>query len=190
MTPEEAWQEEAYDEMVAEILASHKEEIIDGFVSERMGSYYRNHPDLTVPAEAAIEEARNLIDVSPTASLVFSASAIEITLRDVLLKPVPFGMVHDENTGPLIADLVVGNNQFRTLLFTILEDYGLNVTGDKRPGSSKTLWEEISEIQKTRNNILHRGEKATHEFADTSLKIADAFLYRLYPLLRQRIAGT
>jgi len=126
MTLGDAWQEEAYDKMVAEILASHKEEIIDEFVSERMGSYYRSHPDLTVPAEAAIEEARNLIDVSPTASLVFSASAIEITLRDVLLKPVAFGMVHDENTGLLNADLVVENNRFKTLLLTILEDYGLS----------------------------------------------------------------
>ncbi len=102
ITPEEAWQEEAYDRMVEEILESHKEDIIDEFVSERLASYYRNHPDLTVPTESAIKEARHLLEVSPTASLVFSRSAIEITLRDVLLKPVAFGMVHDEKAGSLI----------------------------------------------------------------------------------------
>ncbi len=118
ITPEEAWQEEAHDRMVEEILESHREDIIDEFVSERMASYYRNHPDLTAPAEAAIDEARDLLEVSPTASLVFSRSAIEITLRDVLLKPVAFGMVHDENAGSLMADLAIGNRHFTRLLFS------------------------------------------------------------------------
>src|SRR5271157_5038433 len=80
MTPEDAWQEEAYDRMVAEVLNAHKDDIVNESVSERMGSYYRDHPDLTAPAEAATEEARNLVNVSPAASLVFSRSAAEITL--------------------------------------------------------------------------------------------------------------
>ena len=106
MTWEEAQGEEAYDRMVEEILSSHKDEIIDeflqshkddiinDFISERMTAYYRNHPNLTVPADRAIGEAQRLMEISPTASLVFSRSAVEITLKDVLLKPVAFGMVH------------------------------------------------------------------------------------------------
>jgi hypothetical protein len=99
MTWEEAQAEEAYDHMVEEILSSHKDEIIDKFleshkddiidefISERMTAYYRHHPNLTVPADTAIGEAQKLIEISPAASLVFSRSAVEITLRDVLLKP-------------------------------------------------------------------------------------------------------
>jgi hypothetical protein len=90
MTPEDAWQEEASDRMVAEILESHKDDIIDEFVAERMGSYYKDHPNLTAPAKAALEEARNLLYVSPAASLVFSRSAVEITLRRNNIKRCAF----------------------------------------------------------------------------------------------------
>ena len=61
MTPEDAWREEAYGQMVKEILESHREEIIDEFVSERMASYYRNNPDLSAAAESALAEARSLL---------------------------------------------------------------------------------------------------------------------------------
>ena len=69
---EDAWREEAYDQMVREILESHREEIVDEFGSERMASYYRNNPDLAAGAESALAESRSLLSFSPTASLVFS----------------------------------------------------------------------------------------------------------------------
>ena len=155
MTLEEAQEEEAYAHMVEEILSSHKGEIIDEFIeshkdniidefiSERMTAYYRHHPNLTAPADTAIGEAQKLIEISPAASLVFSRSAVEITLRDVLLKPVAFGMVHDENNGPLIAELVIGSHNFTRSLFNVLEDYGL----DLKQVSHKKLWEEMEEIK-------------------------------------------
>jgi hypothetical protein len=189
MTPEDAWQEEAYDHMVAEILESHKDDIISEFVSERMASYYRSHPDVTAQAQSAIEEAHGLIDVSPTASLVFSRSAVEITLRDVLLKPVAYGMVHDETAGLLIAELVIGNRHFTKLLFSVLENYGLDLKRAVRGGSSKSLWAEMEEIKETRNRIVHYGEKASHDIAKLSLEIATILLHKLYPHLRSAITG-
>jgi hypothetical protein len=169
ITWEEAQEEEAYSRMVDEILASHKDDIIDeflaehkddiinDFLSERTKSYYRDHPNLTVSADTAIEEAQNLIDVSPRASLVFSFSAIEITLRDILLKPVAVGMVHDDNTGRLIAEFVIRSNSFTKLLLQILEHYGFDLKQVTRPGSDKKLWVEIEEAKQIRNNILHNG---------------------------------
>lgn len=188
-TLEDALEEEAYARMVDDVISAHKDDIISDFVSERMKSYYLNNPHLTAPAEAAIEEAYKLIDVSPTASLVFSSSAIEITLRDVLLKPIAAGMVHDEDTGPLIADLVIEHRHFTKLLFNILENYGLNLKQDTRPGSGKNLWSEMEEIKTLRNKILHQGEKATLEMATLSLEISVALLHRLFPHLRKAIVG-
>ena len=63
MTPEEAWQEEAYDQMVREILDSNRDNIINEFVSKRMASYYLNHPDLTSATQAALDEARSLLEL-------------------------------------------------------------------------------------------------------------------------------
>jgi hypothetical protein len=166
MTWEEAQEEEAYSRMVDEIIASHKDDIIDewlaehkehiieDFISERMNAYYLNTPHLTSSADIAIEEAQKLIDISARASLVFSVSAIEITLRDILLKPVAVGMMHDDNTGPIMAEFVIRSNSFTKLLLQILEHCGLDLKQVTRHGSYKKLWVEIEDVKKYRNKIL------------------------------------
>jgi hypothetical protein len=201
MTWEEAQEEEAYSRMVDEILASHKDDIIDEFltehkddiinefISERMNSYYLNAPNLTAPADMAIEEAQKLIDISPRASLVFSVSAIEITLRDILLKPVAIGMIHDDDTAPIMAEFIIRSNSFTKLLLQILEQYGLDLKQVRRRGSDKKLWMEIEEVKEHRNNILHRGGTASQEVANLSLDIAISVLRRLYPALRKAVVG-
>ena len=176
MTLEEAWREEDYDQMVKEFLESNREVIIDEYVSERIASYYQKNPDLAAAAESARGEARSLLESNPTASLVFSRSATEIALRDVLLKPIAYGMVHNENTGSLMAELAVRNQQFTKLLFSALEDYGVDLTKIFRNGAFNNLWAEIQEISKTRNKILHLGRKASKEQAERSLEIATMLL--------------
>lgn len=187
MTPHDAWQEEAYDRMVDEILESHRDEIIDELAAERMASYYQNNPNLTEAAESALVEARSLLKSSPTASLVFSRSATEIALRDVLLKPLAYGMVHDEKAGSLLVELVIRNRQFTELLFGVLEYYGVDLKSFTREGASDNIWAEIGEIAKTRNRILHRGEKASDEQANRSIKLATILLDKIYPSLRRQI---
>ena len=190
MTPEDAWREEAYDQMVKEILESHREEIIDEFVSERMASYYRNNPDLAAAAESALAEARSLLSSNPTASLFFSRSATEIALRDVLLKPIAHGMVHDEHGGGLMVELAIRNQQFTKLLFGLLEQYGIDLKARFRKGARKNIRAEIQETANTRNQILHGGTKASKEQAERSLEIAVILLDKLYPYLRVQVLVT
>lgn len=187
MTPDEAQREEAYGRMIDEILESHRDEIIDEFVSERMASYYKNNPNLTAAAESALVEACSLLKSSPTASLVFSRSATEIALRDVLLKPLAYGMVHDEKAGSLLVELAIRNRQFTKLLFSVLENYGVALKSFTREGAPNSIWAEIEEIAETRNRILHRGEKASDEQANRSIEIATILLERFYPNLRKQI---
>ena len=187
MTPYDAWREEAYDQMVNEILESHRDEIIDEFVFERMVSYYQNNPNLTAAAASALVEARSLLKSSPTASLVFSRSATEIALRDVLLKPLAYGMVHDEKAGSLMVELAIRNQQFIKLLFSVLEYYDVDPKSLTREGASNNIWKEIQEISDTRNQILHHGEKASDEQASRSIDLASIVLDKLYPYLRKQI---
>ena len=105
------------------------------------------------------------------------------------MKPVAFGMVHDENNGPLIAELVIGSHNFTRLLFNVLEDYGLDLKQVRRPGSHKKLWEEMEDIKQIRNKILHSGGAASRDAAEISLEIAIMLLRNLYPELRKCIVG-
>ena len=104
-----------------------------------MASYYRNNPDLSAAAESALAEARFLLSSNPTASLVFSRSATEIALRDVLLKPIAHGMVRDEHGGALMVELAIRNQPFTKLLFGVLEEYGIDLKSLSRKGASNNL---------------------------------------------------
>lgn len=187
---EDAMQEAAYDQMVEEILEDNKDQIIEEFVAERLRSYYKEHPDLDGPAKSALNEARDLLDVSSTASLLFSRSATEIAIRDVLLRPVVFGMVHDESTANVISELVLGNQKFKRLLFSILETNGVDLKKTTRPNSSVNLWNEMEEIKKLRNRIIHDGIKAKHEDAVVSLELAEIIIEGVFPHLRKRIMSS
>lgn len=175
------------DRMVEEILEDNKDQIIDEFVTERMASYYAKHPGFDVPAKNAIQDARDLLNSHPTASLVFSGSATEMALRDVLLKPVVYGMVHEESTAEGIAGLVIRNSKFQTLLFDILKKHGVDLEKIKRPKSANTLWMEIKKIKDIRNRVLHSGEKATREDAEISLELAEIIIEGVFPHLKKKI---
>ena len=59
---EDAWQEEAYDRMVEEIL-EHPSEIIGEFAKGRLLSDHADHPNLADQATHALQEARMLLSV-------------------------------------------------------------------------------------------------------------------------------
>ncbi len=86
-----------------------------------------------------------------------------------------------------MVELALENQQFTKLLFSVLEDYGLDLKKAVRNRGSNNLWAEIQEIIEIRNLILHRGEKASKEQAERSLEIAYILLDKLYPYLRKRI---
>ena len=118
ITPEEA----AYDDYMAELYEEHKKEAIEEFTGERLQSYYLDHKLLAKPAFDALTEARNLLSTNATAGLIFSAIAMEVGLKDTLLKPIVFGLVHAVSVATLITDLAVsptGMDRYRELLIQI-----------------------------------------------------------------------
>ena len=107
-----------------------------------------------------------------------------------LLRPVVYGMVHDENTANIISELVLGNRQFTGLLFNILETHGVDLKKITRPKSSDNLWKEMEEIKELRNRIIHYGEKAKPEDAVLSLELAEIIIEKVFPHLRKRITSS
>ena len=110
---------------------------------------------------------------------------MEVGLKAILLKPIVHGLVHAESVASLITDLTVshtGMDRYRTLLLHVLQEHGgVDLNTFKRPGSSKTLWEEINEIQKIRNAIMHRAEKASEQNADLALGVASEIVDNIFP---------
>ena len=160
--PYEAEQEEWYAHIAAKFYEEHKEQAISEFVTERLRSYYLTNPDVTVAALRMYKEGIELENISTTAAVVFFSAAIELALKSALLKPVVYGLVHNESLAVLVAELAVkhvGIDKLRDLLLGILEEYGrINLNKFHIEGHAKPLWEEMREIQNVRNAIVHRGQ--------------------------------
>ena len=176
---------------MTQLYEEHKKEAIEEFTDERLQSYYLNHKLLAKPAVHALSEARNLIGTNETASFIFATIAMEVGLKTTLLKPIVYGLVHDDSVAVLITDLTVshtGMDKYRKLLLQVLRDHGgVDLDNFKRSGANKMLWEEIKNIQKIRNSIMHRGEAASKEEATLALRVASEILETMFPAVATKM---
>jgi len=187
MTHEEA----AYEDYIAQLYEEHKKEAIEEFTDERLQSYYLDNKLLAKPAFDALTEARNLNSTNTTAGFIFSAIAMEVGLKDMLLKPIVFGLVHTVSVASLVTDLAIshtGMDRYRDLLLQILRQHGgVDLDSFKRPTSNKPIWHEIGEVQKKRNAILHRAEAASVEEAVLALGVASAIIETMFPAVATKM---
>ena len=181
----------AAEQYMEQLYQEHKKEALEEFTSERLQSLYLKQPDLALPALQALADARKLQDVHAGAALVFGAVAMEIGIRTVLIKPVVYGLVHQDSVASIITDLVTSHasfDRFRGLLFQVLANHGgVDLRIAKRPGSMILLWEEMSTIQKKRNAVLHRGEQAAANDVTLSIEVASTILDGLIPSVLHRL---
>ena len=133
-----------------------------------------------------LHEAENCIETSPTASLVISSAAIETALKHLLLRPLVFGMIYDDNTAKVIAELLLRSSRFERLLFHILEDRGLDIRARKRDGATVSLWDESEQIKQLRNDVVHKGSLVGLVEAQWAVELAGFFVKRIYPGLRSQ----
>lgn len=177
-----------------ELFEEHYEEAIRQFTSERLQSYYLAHPNLAIPARQMLVYAHLLRPKFPQAALVFAVTAIELTLKTILLKPIIFGLVHTEDLASFIADMTIkqsGLDRFHTLLTEILAHLGnVELQKVKRLDSTKTLWEEFVEVQKSRNALVHGGQKCNDGLADLAISIAVTLLNEIFPQVLAKLGLT
>ena len=183
MTEEEA----RYEQWMDDLYSEHSKQAVEEFTTERLRSYYQANPRVAKPVIDVLQEARSLLHQHPAPALVFAAIAIEAGLKQVLLRPIVSGLVQSESAASLITDLALERTcmeRFRDLLFQVLSEHGgVNVSSFVRTGSSRRLWDEIIEVQKRRNAVMHRAEQASFEEAAQSIEVAAAIVEVLFPAI-------
>ena len=181
MTLQEAQQEEYMDQLYEE----HKELAIQEFIDERLQSYYGEHRLLAKPAFDALTEAKELISNHYTAAFLLSAIAVEVGLKEMLVKPIVFGLVHTASVASLITDMVLSRpdqKKYRDLLLHLLRHHGdVDLHSYKRQDSRRPIWEEITEVKKKRDLIVHRAQTASISEAETALGVASTVIDTLFP---------
>jgi len=178
-----AW-DDFYEQISSELYPNHKEQAIEKFTADRLRSYYLKYPDVMRPAVLAYNEASKLHDAEyHSAALVFFVTSIELFLKSTLLKPVVYGLVHND----ALADVVVqqalsqaGYERYNKLLARLMADMAtIDLNEIKREGASKPLLDEAHDVQKIRNEVIHQGRKCTVNEANLAREVASQVYTRI-----------
>ena len=164
-----------YEQISQELYPEHKEQAIDEFIEERMHSYYLSNPNIIQAPIDSYLNASELSDISPRGALVMYTTAVELFLKSVLLKPVLFGMINNENVAKLIVDSSVGQagfNRYKKLLNSLCLCVANIKLSDIQGTSGKPILDEAEEIQEVRNRVLHQGYNASVDEMEKAKNIA------------------
>jgi len=179
MTEQEAEMEEFYNRMSEELYPEHKEQAIDEFIEERMQSYYLLNPDVIKAPLDCYHHANEIMRVSPSCALVMYTTSIELFLKSVLLKPVLYGIIHNENIADMIVNVSTGQSGFSRYnkLLTKLCYHAADIKLNEIAGmEGKPILNEAEEVQTIRNRVVHQGYMATVEEMGKSKNIATLML--------------
>ncbi len=191
----DAYLEKLYDEFGPEWAKDHITELnaeaIRAFTNERMQSYYLKHPNLAQAAVGMMKEMTDLIKDHPVAALLFATSSIEITIRDLLVKPMLSGLVHNETVAQLVVGLApreIGSDGFKGLLFGMLKKVAdVDLATHRRDGSNRMLWEEYRELQAERNKLIHSGISPSRQALAVFDSVALEFLNVIFPRVLHKL---
>lgn len=147
------------------------------------GPFYLKNPNILVPGTLLYTEANELKESHPSASVVFATSTIELFLKAALLKPVIYGLVHNEPLAEIIVKTALGQtgfNRYKKLLAKLfMEIAEIDINDINRIGSTKSLLIEAEDIQKIRNKIIHQGELVTVKNSYHAITVAEGILHNI-----------
>lgn len=194
-TWEEFLNDAAYDDYLEKRhLEEIAEEGVDAFSRERLQAYYRQHPTVAQAALSALHTAEVLVDLSASASLVFAAVSLELTIKDAILHPLVYGLVNNEAVAGFVAQYAVGRGgagRFDRLLLQLLNELAdVDLSTYRRDGQTLNLWEEVLRVTRLRNQILHSGQDATRDEAMTALAVSRTLLLGVFPAVIQALDMT
>lgn len=176
----DAEREDAEWRYIESIVTDNRDLIISDFVADRLASYFDANPKLAEAAEGMLSEATRLLQTSPSACLVFAMTSIELSVQDLLLKPVVAGLSHHAQLGTMIAGLLdLRNGRTEKVLFVILQELGVPPLADRSLIDGVNVWKERDALKEARNQVIHRGKLASPEEAQRGLVLAEYFLRTL-----------
>lgn len=178
-TPEDDAADEFFDEIRRELYPEHKDQAIAEFTDEKLKSFYLQNSMVMRPAVDSLQEGNWQLENSRySASLLFYVTAVELLLKATLLKPVLHGLIHNEALAEIMVTHILGQtgiDRYEKLLAELFENLvGIDVRSVTREDSDKTLLVECRQIQRIRNNVVHKGQKCSENDAVTGKVVSVA----------------
>jgi len=188
-TPEDYAMDEFYDQISKELYPEHKEQAIEEFTDEKLKSYYQKNSNVMRPAVDAIQEGNwQLEQKHYSSALIFYVTSIELLLKATLLRPVLYGLIHNEGLSEIMINNILGQSgivRYEKLLSQLFENIaGIKLEEVSREGIQEKLFSECKQLQKIRNNIIHQGAVCTNQEAEKGKSVSAAvFAEIVQPML-------
>lgn len=125
-----------------------------------------------------ILEAKKMIELEFWGpSLTLSITAIEITIRFMVLRPLMQGAFLSEEWAEILTKRIATGRsaEDRKLLPAILRQWGVDITTIKTK-SNESLWQNIKSLIQKRNDFVHSGEEIKEQEARKGLEAADTLV--------------
>jgi hypothetical protein len=153
-----------------------QEEIIDDFVRDITLSFFANNEDILSISYTSQDEAKKILNTSPSSAILFTYTAIETAIKHAILKPMIYGMTHNENVANLIVNkfLQLSNvDAYTSITFKLVDELIQLDLSNAKTHQNKLIIKEIENLAKKRNNIIHSGRLYEKDDALEALKILD-----------------
>jgi len=183
MDPDEYDADDALDRLRESISL----EAVNYFKGELAGSALKQASSSIIRVREVIAEAERVRPVSSSATVLFTATAVEITLKKLILEPLIAGLIHNSSAAPLITTALVGNHALhraRELAVGLLKEAAdIDLKVHIRKGATGPFLNEMKALAAKRDGIIHRGEMKDDAEAANALLLADEMMNGVFARL-------
>ena len=178
------------EEAITELLDSELQRIAE----EPVLAYLARHGDhIETRVQSCRDDARRLIEGGfGGAALVSACTAIEITIRYFLVRPLFQGAFLTEAWAEFVSGRVFRNRSGadRDLLPAILRNWEMDITSVSLPEGGQVWQRIVGEVWPKRNGYVHKGTAGEVADAELALRCLDALLNDVVAPVAQRLGFT
>ncbi len=194
-TKEDAWREKAafdFDLDVSyEAIRVAVEQAIEGESIESVRIYLGTYGDtVTTRVRNNLTEANDLLKLGHAGpALTLACSAIELTVRYLVIRPLVQGAFLSNEWAAILTDKIIRDRpgEGRDILPAVVQAWGLDLDA-VRLGDGRMAWGVFTgSALPARNRFVHTGESVSSEMAGSSVECAEALLFRLVAAIAERV---
>ncbi len=202
----DAWREKAEFDFDLDVsygyIAEQVQEAIEGRSAESARAYLETHgAAVKNRVQRTIDEAQDLLSTGhPGAATSLAATAVELTVRDLVIRPIVQGAFLSDQWAAILTDHIVRGapGEGPRLLPKITAAWDLDLDEVRLPGGASAWGVFTGSVTPARNAFVHGANPVSVEVAAQSIACARALLEGLVgPLVRgvgmtwpmQRIEG-
>lgn len=187
MTLQEAEYEQGMEELYREFKQQYEEE----YIFEQIHTYYKDNPDIPKSTLNYYRKALSLFSENHhTSAFLLATISIEVSVKVIIMKPILFSLAFNDTAGELLYNYTFKRKsvpEIPNLYYQILQDTtGFDFKKHVRATEQKTLWEELTELQKIRNQVIHQAESISDQEATIAINLARSIHEEVIPSILNR----